>query len=230
MSESLPENFRDWNEQMVLKYDPEIFHHHPRSVVRWVEGKRVRAVIRSLRASSEHRILDVGCGAGNILAQLAGSRSGLDLSSFMVERAQKLLGPNATIINGDAEALPYADGEFDRVIASSLLSHVLHPDKVISELRRVVKPDGVVVISIAHEDQIERGLRWARALGLSSRFFGRSTEERSAPYHVDYHLHRFSLPRLRNLTKGLFHEKGLRKAPSFLFPAHYIVALRPIGK
>ena len=92
MSETLPENFKDWNEQMILRYDPEIFHHHPRGVVRWVEGKRARAVISSLKASAEHRILDVGCGAGNILARLPGNqRFGLDTAGYssVLLRAQR---------------------------------------------------------------------------------------------------------------------------------------------
>ncbi|HYF48342.1 MAG TPA: methyltransferase domain-containing protein [Planctomycetota bacterium] len=224
MPEALPENFRDWNEQMVLRYDPEIFHHHPRSMVRWVEGKRVRAVLKSVAARPEHRILDVGCGAGNILAQLPGNRTGVDISDFMVKRATELLRGQAQIINADAEELPFGASEFDRVVASSMLSHVLHPEKVISELRRVVKPDGRVVISIAHEDQIEKGLRWARALGLGGE---QSGDVKNQPYHVDYHLHRFSIKRLRGLTEKSFVEVALRKVPTFLFPAHYIVTLKP---
>jgi len=226
MPEALPENFRDWNEQMVLRYDPEIFHHHPRSLVRWVEGKRVRAVLRSVGAGPQDRILDVGCGAGNILALLPGDRTGVDISDFMIKRAGESLRDQAKIINADAEELPFPDGGFDRVIASSLLSHVLHPEKVIAELRRVLKPSGRVVVSIAHEEQIEKGLRWARALGLTGNL-GKPGEERDQPYHVDYHLHRFSLKRLRSLTEEKFTEVSLRKVPTFLFPAHYIVALKP---
>src|SRR5208283_453174 len=163
-----PEHFRDWNEEMVRRYDPEVFHHHPHAAVRWVESKRVRAVVRQLRAGSEHCILDVGCGAGNILSQLPGRRRyGLDLSQFMLGHAGERLGRSAVIMHGDAEQLPFAEATFDRVVASSLLSHVLHPERVVAEIKRVTKPGGRVVISVSHEDQIERGIRWLQALGMT---------------------------------------------------------------
>ena len=224
-----PENFRDWNEQMILRYDPAIFHHHPRGVVRWVENKRVRAVLRALDAQASHRILDVGCGAGNILAQLPGEqRVGVDLSEYMVKRARERLGKAAEVMHGDAENLPFRDGEFDRIVASSLFSHVLHPEKVLDEIRRVAKPDARIVISISHEDQIEKGLRWARAIGLEGSLLGnsRSPAEQRA-YHVDYHLHRFSPQRLRDLTGSKLTERGTRRVP-FLFPVHWIATYSPM--
>jgi len=70
MAEQTPEHFADWNEQMIQRYDPETVNQHPRGVVRWVETRRSNAIVRLLNASSEHRILDVGCGGGAILARL----------------------------------------------------------------------------------------------------------------------------------------------------------------
>ncbi|MCY3019404.1 MAG: methyltransferase domain-containing protein [Planctomycetota bacterium] len=214
-----PEHFADWNEQMVQRYDPEVFHHHPRGVVRWVENKRIRAVIHGLVARPEHRILDVGCGAGNILAQLPGAqRHGVDLSAQMAKRAQERLGAGATVIQGDAEQLPYEDGFFDRVVATSLLSHVLHPEQVIQEIRRVTKPNGRVVISVCDEERIERGIRLTKILALDRLFFGKGEPQ---VYNVEYHLHRFSLPRLRDVVGGHLKELYVVGVP-YVFPVHAI--------
>jgi ubiquinone/menaquinone biosynthesis C-methylase UbiE len=221
-----PEHFRDWNEHMIQRYDPEIFHHHPRSLVRWVERKRVAGVIRNLNASAEHRILDVGCGAGNILEQLPGKRQGIDLSSYMVKRARERLGNNAQIVQGDAEQLPYADGAFDRVLASSVLSHVLHPEQVVREITRVTRVGGRMVISISHEDQIERGLRWVKALRLERSFFGNTAQ--AHVYTIEYHLHRFSLKRLRALAGNALKELRLARVP-FIFPVHWIAVYEKTG-
>ena len=220
----VPEHFADWNEQMIRRYDPEIFHHHPRGMVRWVEKRRVGAVVRELDADVKHRVLDVGCGAGNILEQLpAGEKHGLDLSPYMVKRAKERLGNSAKILRGDAEQLPFENGTFDRVIASSLLSHVLHPEQVVSELSRVTKPDGRIVISICHEDQIERGLRWARSFGLQRLFFGAAQTDNSPQvYNVECHLHHFSPKRLREVTMNRLREVSMVKAPLFIFPVHWI--------
>jgi ubiquinone/menaquinone biosynthesis C-methylase UbiE len=215
-----PEHFSDWNEQMIQRYDPEVFTHHPRSIVRWVENKRSRTVIRALQARPEHRILDVGCGAGHILHELPGEqRHGIDLSEFMVKRAQDRLAGNAKVVRGDAEKLPYDDASFDRVLASSLLSHVLHPEVVIGELKRVTKPGGRIVISICLEDQIEKGLRLARTMKLGSFFSGPNGEPQA--YNVEYHLHHFSLKRLREAVGTHLAERSVCRIP-FVFPVHAI--------
>lgn len=219
-----PEHFSDWNEQMVQRYDPEVFAHHPRSVVRWVERRRVQAVIRSLDARPEHRILDVGCGTGHLLARLPGAqRHGVDLSPRMVQRALLNLGSAATVVQGDAEKLPYEEGCFDRVIASSLFSHVLHPEQVVAEVRRVARPGGRVVISVCDEEQIERGLRWMRTLRLGSLLFGTGQEGGGQPqvYNVEYHLHRFSLERLREVVGSSLTELYVTRVP-FVYPVHVV--------
>jgi ubiquinone/menaquinone biosynthesis C-methylase UbiE len=113
---------------------------------------------------------------------------------------------------------------FDRVVASSLLSHVLHPDRIITEIRRVTRPGGRVVISVCHEDQIERGLRWARALGLQRRMLG--DVEAPGPariYSVEYHLHRFSPQRLIDVIGGALRIVSMTRVP-FIFPVHWVAA------
>jgi ubiquinone/menaquinone biosynthesis C-methylase UbiE len=217
---SAPEHFSDWNEEMIQRYDPEVFTHHPRGVVRWVENKRTQRVVRSLDARAEHRILDVGCGAGHILNELPGEqRHGVDISTFMVKRARERLGTKASIVQGDAEKLPYDDASFDRVLASSLLSHVLHPEVVMTELKRVTRPGGRIVISICLEDQIEKGMRWMRALRLGGLFFGATGQPQV--YNVEYHMHHFSLPRLRELVGNNLSEVSVSRVP-FVFPVHAI--------
>jgi len=223
-NQEMPEHFSDWNEQMVARHDPEAFHHHPQAVVRWVEGQRVGKALALLQAGPEHRVLDVGCGAGNVLSRIrARERHGLDLSKRMVARAQERLKTGATIVHGDAEALPYAAGEFDRVLCSSVLSHVLHPEHVLAECYRVLKPGGRLVVSVSHEAAIERGIRLTRALFLGRLLLGwHAKPEKESVYSSEYHLHRFDLKYLREAARSLPREARLRRAP-FFYPVHYIV-------
>jgi len=217
-----PEDFAGWNEQMIQRHDPEIFYHHPFGAVRWVESLRVRAILHGLDLRPEHSLLDAGCGAGSLLQRLSCAEAyGVDLSPTMALRARNLLGDDVKIVQGDIEHLPFPDARFDRVVASSLLSHVLHPDTVMSELRRVTKPGGRIVISISDEDQIERGMRWAKALGLQRLFGGEKVSEKQSAYHVDYHLHRFSMKRLRELAGTNLDEVSTTRVP-MLYPAHWV--------
>jgi arsenite methyltransferase len=112
---------------------------------------------RYLRLVAGERVLDLGSGGGmdSLLAARAvepnGAVIGLDLSETMVERARHLANmlqaDHVRFQRGEAEAMPFADEAFDVAYANGLLN--LCPDKpaVVSELRRVLKPGGRVVIA-----------------------------------------------------------------------------------
>jgi len=218
-----PEHFFEWNEQMIRRYDPEAVNRQPRGIVRWVERKRVSTVLRCLDAQAGEHLLDVGCGAGQLLSKLPGAnRYGVDLSQHMVKQARSRLPNGANILHADAEHLPFPEATFDRVVASSLFSHVLHPERVVGELVRVTKPGGRVVISICCEDQIERGMRWVKSLYLHTLFFGKPDPNRVAVYNIEYHLHRFSLARVREIVGGQLKEIRVCAVPA-IFPVHWIV-------
>ena len=96
------------------------------------------------------RVLDVGCGTGSLtfaLTQAAdvGEIAAIDYSPVFVEEAQRRNShPRITIMHGDACAIPFPDGRFDRALALLVLHFVPEAAKAIAEMRRVVRPGGVV--------------------------------------------------------------------------------------
>lgn len=107
-------------------------------------------------------ILDVGCGPGTITTGLAryaseGRTIGVDISTDVVQKARTLAaesniatdGPGSVVFDeGDVlERLPYPDDAFDVVYCSQLFGHLTGPDRphhALTELRRVLKPGGIV--------------------------------------------------------------------------------------
>jgi ubiquinone/menaquinone biosynthesis C-methylase UbiE len=93
-------------------------------------------------------VLDVGCGQGVDLAQLAmaGARpAGVDLTPRHVELARRhlaLLGLEAEVTQGDAECLPFADASFDRVLSNGVLHHTPDIQAALQEILRVLRPAG----------------------------------------------------------------------------------------
>jgi len=90
------------------------------------------------------RLLDVATGPGYVasLARASGAVAlGLDFSTEMVAKANGLF-PGVQFQVGDAEALPFAESSFDRVVSNFGLLHVSNPDKAIREARRVLAPGG----------------------------------------------------------------------------------------
>ena len=123
-------------------------------------------------------IADIGCGNGWYLAELA-SRGfpcralGADLSPGMLQAARGRLtaaaaSPSAAsvaLISGDVAALPLRDSAADVTLASHMLYHVPRPADALSELRRVTRPGGRVIIVLngaAHLRQLRAALAAAR--------------------------------------------------------------------
>jgi len=100
------------------------------------------------------RILDAGCGSGPLFAALREQGAvvtGFDQSAEMLAHARARLGDDADLRVADlAGPLPFADGEFDDVIASLVLHYLRDWDPVLAELRRVLKPGGRLIASVNH--------------------------------------------------------------------------------
>jgi SAM-dependent methyltransferase len=101
------------------------------------------------------RVLEVGCGSGVVLRDMArkvapsGVAVGLDLSLALLEVARRLaererLGSLVDLCEGDARWLPFGDGEFDAVLAVTTLVHLPDAERAVAELVRVVRPGGRV--------------------------------------------------------------------------------------
>jgi demethylmenaquinone methyltransferase/2-methoxy-6-polyprenyl-1,4-benzoquinol methylase len=111
-----------------------------------------RAMVRQIAASPGDRVLDVATGTGMVATALVRrygcSVVGLDQSPEMLSGAQaKLdtdpgLAERIELVRGEAESLPFADGEFDHLTFTYLLRYVDDPGATLNELARVVKPGG----------------------------------------------------------------------------------------
>lgn len=93
------------------------------------------------------KLLDVGCGSG-WLAYLFALRGfdthGIDLNPAAFEVSGI---PNLSLRKGSGADIPYADGSFDIVLANTVLEHVPDPETVMSEMCRVTRPGGLLIIT-----------------------------------------------------------------------------------
>ena len=109
-----------------------------------------------LRLAEGMQVLDVGCGIGVDLSHLAdrvgrqGQVVGLELDPDLVRAAQRALAenthPQVQVVQGDAQQMPFADGQFDRVRADRAVQHMPQPERVLAEMWRVLRPGGVVTV------------------------------------------------------------------------------------
>lgn len=111
-----------------------------------------RAMVGEVRARRDQRVLDVATGTGMVAGALVRRYDcrvvGLDQSPEMLAGAQakldadQRLASRIELVRGEAESLPFADGEFDHLTFTYLLRYVEDPGATLRELARVVKPGG----------------------------------------------------------------------------------------
>nr|WP_086938280.1 malonyl-ACP O-methyltransferase BioC [Thaumasiovibrio occultus] len=104
------------------------------------------------------KVLDLGCGTGYFSHewQKAGHKvTCLDLSPAMLAQAQQRCGDQADYLVGDAEHLPLADSSFDVAFSSLALQWCDDLSKPLAEMRRVVRPGGVIAFTTLVDGSLE---------------------------------------------------------------------------
>ena len=104
------------------------------------------------RWCADMRTLDAACGEGYgaaLLAPTAASVEAVDISEQTIAHARQRYGQleNVRFQVADCTTLPFADNEFDRVVSFETLEHLEAHDQLLSEFRRVLKPDGFLILS-----------------------------------------------------------------------------------
>lgn len=142
-------------------------------------GKQVlkyegRAIQSSLSLRKGQRVLDVGCGTGiftRLLAQKGLNVTGVDESEKMLSHAKsKSELDGVEFINANAENLPFPDAHFDRVLCAFMLEFASNTLKVVTEMIRVLKPGGIMVIATLNSAGIWAKGRVGEGVYASAKF------------------------------------------------------------
>ncbi|MFI5305039.1 MAG: class I SAM-dependent methyltransferase [Nitrospiria bacterium] len=136
ITEGITKNSRMWYERIEeYRYTSEPFIHSAAQFTRY-NGKK---------------ILEVGVGAGTDHLQWARAGAichGVDLTDAAIETTKEhlaLFGFQSILKRTDAEILPFSDEFFDVVYSWGVIHHAEHPEKIVSEIQRVLKPGGIFI-------------------------------------------------------------------------------------
>ena len=111
-----------------------------------------RQTLARITVGPSDRVLDVGCGTGELLVRLAAKfprarLAGLDPVPAMLEVARRKLSEDVELRIGWANELPWPDASFDLVVSCNMFHYITHPVEAVREMERVLRPGGRLVIT-----------------------------------------------------------------------------------
>lgn len=115
--------------------------------------RRARILMDYLELQHGDRVIDLGCGMGFYLMLMARMRE-IDLYGFDQERPRLLRAQSevdtVSLLQGDLYDLPFRAGSFDKVLLSEVLEHLEHDRHALKQIYRLLRPGGVLAISVPH--------------------------------------------------------------------------------
>jgi ubiquinone/menaquinone biosynthesis C-methylase UbiE len=109
-----------------------------------------------------HKILEVGCRAGNLTQFFHDGNEvvGIDVDRNALVEFEKRLGLKSHWVDVDSEDLPFTDGQFDIVVFSEVMEHLRFPQKALKEIARVLQPGGRLVGSVPNAFRLRNRLKF----------------------------------------------------------------------
>jgi SAM-dependent methyltransferase len=138
--------------------DERTLDHMTRNEADMAFKRRVRTIFEWLAPADNDVILDAGCGRGFYLKMFRHvSRCrlvGLELESGIIRKAKRNVAglPDAALVNASLCHIPFPDASFDKAILSEILEHLEDDVAGLREVRRVLKPGGVVAITVPNQN------------------------------------------------------------------------------
>ncbi|MFH1226167.1 MAG: FAD-dependent oxidoreductase [bacterium] len=211
-----------WNEMMYEKYPTKRTYENKRWLVRFIERRRIKAVIKLAAIKPTDRIIEIGCEAGYLLNRLPDAKEivGLDIAEKALADARRnLKSDKVKLICADGSDVPFADNYFDKVICSEMLEHAANPQKVIAEIYRLVRAGGEAIITVPYEKVLTDFKKLFRKLKLFNFLFPNIENKTSA-----WHIQNFNKPRILGLLKTYFEISKFKWVP--FWPIGPIMAIK----
>jgi 2-polyprenyl-3-methyl-5-hydroxy-6-metoxy-1,4-benzoquinol methylase len=146
------------NDRLATEHSIDDYYERSMWPIRFIERRRLEIIRSMIGVSRDLDIAEVGSGGGHVLRMFPDARlTAIDVSSVFLETAKRnLRGYDARFVKGELSHLSLPAASFDRVICTEVLEHTKEPAAVLAEIRRLVRPGGVAVITVPNDPLILR--------------------------------------------------------------------------
>lgn len=176
-------------------------------LIKFVHRNRLNEIVKCMPVGKNQEVLDAGCGEGHLLERLHKKNKnnhffGIDVTKIALEKAA-IRCNFADLRMADLLNTGYEDAFFDVIFCTEVLEHIYEYQKVICELKRILKPNGSLIITLPNEGM----WRFARFLLMRR------------PFKVSDHVNSFNDARMKSYVgMNLVSERGLpfKSLPFFI--------------
>lgn len=172
----------DWSVLYDDEYFPPMTKRHENE--RRKDRKKRISNISKLVNRKHQRFLDIGCGEGLVLLDALAQGwevSGIDIVDNRIDDARR---SEINFLKSDLLSANYQSDYFDSIFIDSVLEHVLNPADYLSEIKRILKPGGVVYIGVPNEDCLLNDVRELIFNITNKTDLSGKIKPFSEPYHV----------------------------------------------
>ncbi len=230
LKDSKPDkDFIEWNEQMSKSFDQEFYYEHSHPCILWIERMRLTAISNLIKTHMQKNdavdpiIVEVGCGTGQVLEEIlrkikTRNLMGIEPLDEWRQKTHEKVGNKAKIIKGFAEDLPFENNSVDYIVCTEVLEHVIDPNVVLREFSRIIKNNGLIIVSIPNENLINNLKKIVDGFKIYNRLFPKIQK------HNDWHIHSLDLKSFKKYIPEELKEESLIVVPVFLLPLRYVIA------
>jgi 2-polyprenyl-3-methyl-5-hydroxy-6-metoxy-1,4-benzoquinol methylase len=153
-----PIDVEAFNDRLAREHPIDDYYARSPLPIRLIERKRLAIIREMIGDGAGQEVAEVGSGGGHVLRMFPAARlTAIDVSEVFLDTARKnLSGYDARFIKGEIDKLDLPAASFDRIICTEVLEHTVNPSAILASIARLLRPNGVAVITVPNDPLINR--------------------------------------------------------------------------
>jgi 2-polyprenyl-3-methyl-5-hydroxy-6-metoxy-1,4-benzoquinol methylase len=200
----------EMNDELARTHSIDAYYESSPLPIRLIERKRLQIIREMVGDATGLALAEVGSGGGHVLRMFRSARlTAFDVSDVFLANARKnLVGYDVNFVKGEVDKLDLPAHTFDRMICTEVLEHTIDPEAILAAMARLLKSEGVAVITIPNDPLINRLKDLvSRTPGLSG------LRKRVEAGGTHFHLHQWTPDEFARVLARHFRVTARRAAP-----------------